>query len=146
MMDISIQCLVAGGSTGRLAVITFLCCVRLDFFFVTYFYVTLAGCRIILHATRRATLLVASVMLRLHAAASSCTQDVMLRLHAAASSCTQHVMLRLHAAASSLRNTFFSPSLLFSRSCVLWSRQHNSDYVCLGAMVTSIFLVSYNFT
>ena len=29
----------------------------------------------------------------------------MLRLHAAASSCTQHVMLRLHAAASSLRNT-----------------------------------------
>ena len=62
-------------------------------------HATLAGCRIILHATRRATLLVASVMLRLHAAASSCTQ---------------HVMLRLHAAASSLRNT---SCYAFGRKC-----------------------------
>ena len=68
------------GGWGGWGVITFLVLRSLGLFFVTYFYVTLAGCRIILHATRRATLLVASVMLRWHAAASSCTQDVMLRL------------------------------------------------------------------
>ena len=197
---------VGVGGVGGGGVITFLLLRSLGLFFVTYFYVTLAGCRIILHATRRATLLVASVMLRLQAAASSCTQHVMLRLHAAASSLrntscyafgrkcyvtlarcriilhatrhatlargriifTQHVVLRCcwggwvglgggggwggvgggrhYVPCFAFANFFVSPSLLFSFSYVLWSRQHNSDYVCLGAMVTSIFLVSYNFT
>ena len=96
-------CLLVWGGWGGVGggVITFLFLRSPGLFFCSYFYVTLARCRIILHATRQDFFFAAIFMLRLHAAASSCTQHVMLRLHAAASSCTQHVMLSLHAAASS---------------------------------------------
>ena len=93
-------------------------------------------------------------LLRLHFASSSDTQHVMcllLRLHFASSSNTQQVMclflLRLHFASSSVMQHLCVCflSLLFESCCVVWSSQHNSVHVCMGAMVTSIFLVLYNF-
>ena len=92
--------------------------------------------------------------LRLHFASSSGMQHVMcflLRLHAASSAGTQHVMwflLRWHAASSSGTQhvCVLFPSLLFESCYIMWSSQHNSVHVCMGAMVTSRFLVPYNFT
>ena len=115
------------------------------FCFCSYFYVTLARCLIILHATRHATL--ARCRIILHATRHATLARCRIILHA-----TRHATLvwgggvitfRVLRSAVPFR---FSPSLLFSCSYVLWSSQHNSVYVCLGAMVTWIFLVSYNFT
>ena len=93
--------IVAGGTTGRLAVclcggwvggvggggvITFLFLRSPGLFFCSYFYVTLARCLIILHATRHATL--ARCLIILHATRHATLARCLIILHA-----TRHATL-----------------------------------------------------